>query len=548
MPLRRIFRWPLFDLGDPRTERRAGWLVPLAFGLASLKLGVDANWDLLNYHLYGPFALLHGKLQVDLAPAGLQTYFNPLLDLPYYFATQWLPAPLLAFAMGALHGVAFPLLVTIASRLLPLPDARERRRMALLLAAAGVVGPDFLSQFGTTMGDDTTALLVLAALAVLLRGPHAGEALHVDARSAVLAGLLAGLATGLKLTNAMYAIGLVAALCVTSDGGRAKGRNLVACAAAALLGWALTGGWWHARMALVFGNPFFPQFGALFPNDLALPVMVADQRWHPRSLIEQVLWPFIFSWNPSRVTELPERQLLWPVLYVATLAWAAVRPPRFRARTAVLLAFLAAAYLAWLEVFGVYRYLVAAELLAPLAMFAVLQAILPARAALRAVGVVLAASLATTFLSGFYLWDRHSLAWQAASAEVPPLPAPARTTVFLVTEDKPWAWLATLFPPEVAFVQLRSSMPEGPAFAPRVRAIAREREMLFAVADAVAVKPGTVPGSDAAARDRQSRDLVAAALGLYGFVLDASACRVFEARIGRGRHPYQWCRVRPRND
>ena len=547
--MRRFFRWPLLDLGDPRTEWRAAWLVPLGFGLASLKLGVDANWDLLNYHLYGPFALLHGKLHVDLAPAGLQTYFNPTLDLPYYLASQWLPAPLVAFAMGALHGLTFPLLVMVASRLLPLPDARERRRMALLLAAAGVLGPDFLSQFGTTMGDDTTALLVLAALAVLLRRAQAGEpALHVATRSAALAGLLAGLATGLKLTNAMYALGLVAALCVTSDGRHAKGRNIAACTGAVLLGAAITGGWWHVRMALEFGNPFFPQFGVLFPNDLALPVMVADQRWHPRSLREQVLWPFIFSWNPSRVTELPERQLLWPVLYVAGLTWALFRPARYRARTAVLLAFLAVAYLAWLEVFGVYRYLVAAELLAPLAIFAVLQAVVPRRAALGAVGVLLVASLATTFLSGFYLWDRHSLAWRMADAELPLLPDPAHTTVFLVTQDRPWAWLATLFPPEVAFVQLRSSLPEGPAFAPRVRAMAGGRDEVFVVADAVAVKPGTASGGDAQARDRGSREAAAAALGLYGFALDEAGCRVFEARVGRGRHPYQWCRVRPRND
>jgi len=47
-------------------------LVPLAFGLYAVKLGQDTNWDLLNYHLYNPFAYLNDRLSLDLALAGLQ--------------------------------------------------------------------------------------------------------------------------------------------------------------------------------------------------------------------------------------------------------------------------------------------------------------------------------------------------------------------------------------------------------------------------------------------------------------------------------------------
>ena len=33
------------------------------------RLPGDSSYDLMNYHLYGPFALLHGKGAFDIAPA-----------------------------------------------------------------------------------------------------------------------------------------------------------------------------------------------------------------------------------------------------------------------------------------------------------------------------------------------------------------------------------------------------------------------------------------------------------------------------------------------
>jgi hypothetical protein len=94
-------------------------IVPCLFGLYSLWLGADANWDLYNYHLYNAFAWLHGKLQTDLAPAGLQSYFNPL----------------------------------IVQRALPSPPDTNRYRVLLLLALAscltGIFCPDSAIQWAT---------------------------------------------------------------------------------------------------------------------------------------------------------------------------------------------------------------------------------------------------------------------------------------------------------------------------------------------------------------------------------------------------------------
>ena len=223
-------------LTRPGAARAAMWMVPLLFGLLSLALGQDDNWDLKNYHLYNAYALLNGRLGVDLAPGQWQSYFNPTLDLLYYGLMTALPAPLAGFVMGVLHGLNFLLVLAIVRLLLPAPvaaDIADRQRLPLLLALAGLLGAGFLAELGNSMGDNMMALLVLSSLYLLLAHWPRWTPAAFDRRALALllaSGLVMGLGTGLKLTNATYAL----ALCL------------------ALL--ALDGGFWHRiRLAFVFG-------------------------------------------------------------------------------------------------------------------------------------------------------------------------------------------------------------------------------------------------------------------------------------------------------
>src|ERR1043166_1027656 len=77
-------------------------------GGLSIFYGQDASFDLLNYHLYNALAFVQGRMNQDLAPAGIQTYLNPLVDLPYYFyITYFNDFPrLVAFLMGLYAGLA----------------------------------------------------------------------------------------------------------------------------------------------------------------------------------------------------------------------------------------------------------------------------------------------------------------------------------------------------------------------------------------------------------------------------------------------------------
>jgi hypothetical protein len=200
------------DLNSPATTRNAAILVPLAFGLWSVLLGADSNWDLQNYHLYNAFALLNDKLKIDFAPGGFQSYFNPILELPYYFAITLLPPRLVGFLMGAAHGLNFVLVLKICGRVLHLPQA-DKYRIPLLLSLAGCLTVNFLSELGNTMGDNMTSLFCLSSLLIILQAwQRSRTALDFSFLMLLAAGLLMGMGIGLKLTNAIYAIALCAGL------------------------------------------------------------------------------------------------------------------------------------------------------------------------------------------------------------------------------------------------------------------------------------------------------------------------------------------------
>lgn len=550
--------WALLD--GAAAPRWCACVLPLLAGLVALRLGQDVNWDLQNYHLYNPHALLHGRIGQDLAPAQWQSYFNPTIDLLYYGLARTLPAPLAGFLMGALHGLNFVLALAIARRVL----GAAARRVAVLLALAGCLAPGFLSELGNTMGDNLSALFVLGALLVLLRHWDALAAPRWRAAAVALAaGAAMGIGSGLKLTNAVYALALCAALLSLGGSPWQRLRRAGAFGVGVLAGIGVAAGHWYWRMWTVFGNPLFPQFNDIFRGPLAAPIGIGDTGWIPRGIGEKLLWPFIFTRHPERVIELPLHQLIWPLLYlaflalgVAALAGALRRPANSVAAAStpqarLLLCFFALAYLVWLNLFGIYRYLVPLELLAPLALWLIAQRLLPARVAPRAAGALLlvAALAAYPFVS----WGHVGWAQAAFRADVPAFAQPAQSMVLTVHGDPPMGWVVTFFPDQLAVVALGSGFPESPAFRARVDAMLAARSgplyvMLQADRGAAAspAASAAVRAAAAVAAEARQRGVLAQAaevLGRYRIVFDGSGCTTYAAFIGSARWNYQLCGV-----
>jgi hypothetical protein len=559
----------------------AGAAFALLCGLLSLALGQDRNWDLRNYHLYNAYAWLEGRLQTDLAPAQLQSYFAPLLDVPYLWMARHGAAEWAGFMLGALHGFNFVLVAAIAWRLLE-SEAR-RLRAALLLALAGCTGAAFLSELGNTMGDNTTAVFVLGA--VLLLVPRTSQA--TSWRALALAGVLLGFAVGLKLTNAMYAVGLGVAV-MLQPGGRSRMGAAAALAASALVVFALVAGPWYWSVWEAYGNPLFPQFNGVFGAPLAQPISVADHQWGPRGFGEALVWPLLFTADPQRVGTSPLPQILWAVLYGAVVLMAvralwrrrdgAGAKPEFR----FIATFFLVAFLAWVAVFNIYRYLVVLELIAPLLLWRLLRPEWPRAARF----VVFACALFS--LAGWNTWGHAGWNARDFTVETPRLNGSPRDTVLLVGSE-PMAWMVPFFPGDLAFASVASNFPESPAYRARVadlidsrggaayaivpaavdRQVARVRKI-----DALARRLGLgdcdrlrwlvarvriraevaaagaegcrlqVPEArllDVAAENHKAVERARQALQVYGLSLAPAQCRVHAAAIGDASYPYQWC-------
>lgn len=586
----------------------ARFLVPICFGLYSLWLGADSNFDLANYHLYNPFAWLHDKLRMDFAPAGMQSYFNPLLDAGLYLANTHLPSRLVGFAMGALHGLSFVFILAIAQKVLPALSEDDRYRVPLLLALSGCLTGNFLSGLGNSMGDDTTALFSLASLLVLVSNwDRLGRWSAHSVVVVVAGGVLVGLGVGFKLTNVPYAVALCVALLSYPDRTIVKLRIAFLFGIGVLLGFAVTGGYWMFHVWKTFGNPLYPQFGSLFPSPFAATIGVGDTRWRPISWSETVLWPFIFTANSHRVGETPIRQIIWPIVYVLFWLWFATGAAQWmtgrktavldrRARFVVL--FVATGFVIWMELFSIYRYIVAVEVLTPLVVWIVMQRLLPYRAARRVAGGLIAIATVVVVTGGARTWGHEGWTDPLYHAQVPAIAEPERTTVIIATtSSRPWAWLATLFPPQVAFTQLGSSFPGTPAFYERIRQTAKERGgPVYAIIDGehnwrvdniakvnglvdrmgltdsargcdalrwtvgrlhlhAMVTPYATAGRQCAlglraddVRDTaaENRADIAAAVPMFdrnGFTLHPAECTPYRAGIGDGVLVYQWCRV-----
>ncbi|MDY4282083.1 glycosyltransferase 87 family protein [Xanthomonas sp. LF06-19] len=577
----------------------AGVAVALLGGLLSLWLGQDANWDLRNYHLYNGYAALHGRLGIDLAPAQMQSYFNPLLDVLHYALFVGLPAPLAGFAMGVLHALAFLLLAGIVWQVL---DPRlDRARLVPWLALAGLCSAAFLSEFAGTMGDNTSALPVLGALLAALHAQRRQQAAGQGVALGwwALAGALLGLAMACKLTNALFALALGVAALVAGGRPRQRIGGAAVLTAVTLLSFALLAGPWLLRVWQTFGNPLFPQFNSHFLAPLAPPVAVSDTRWLPKTLWEWLTWPLQFSLAPNRVSEVRLRQLVWPLLYllglVALLRWV-LRRPRASAPAEVVapawravLVFVVVAFLAWQAAFSIQRYLVVPELLAPLLLWVGLRRLLPARIAAPAARWTLIACAAFA-LYGWGEWGHERWAREAFRVQAPPMPQPERSLVLLVG-DAPESWRIPFLPAQAAYASVASNFPETPAYAARVREMLAARGQGYAMLpaevdrnverlqrlNAVAARLGLDRGPDCAlmrrlahrpvragvevdagrcrwvllperavdvaAADRQTQALAAQQLVRYGLALQPGSCQIYQSWVGQARFPYQWCRL-----
>lgn len=462
--------------GDARTARRLGWLflllAPLAHGALTLAFGMDANWDLRNYHWYNGYALLNGRIDTDLLPAQMPTFYNPLLDVVFYGLASALPARVAGFVWGTVQGINLSLLFLLAQACLRVNVPMLRTVAAMLLALMGGLGGGTLGLLGTTFHDNLVSLGVIAALVIVARGLpllKTGRLVMAFGR-VVVAGLFAGAAMGLKNPTVIYAVGLcLAFLALPAHPVRRLFLSFF-FGLGVLAGLGATGGFWMIHLWHDYGNPVFPHMNHVFQSPFAAISDYVNVSFFPPSLVERLFFPFTFTLAPLTVGEVPWFDLralalfvLVPLGALSALALRPIRPVAFGltdgAATRFLLVALSVTYALWVVMFCIYRYLVPLEMLAPLALVMAVGLLpLSRRWAVRVSIALLLVIQATVQPAdwGRVPWPSPDGPGRWVTAEVPPIEDPHATMVLM---GGYWAISHVIpsFPPGPSFVRIQSN-------------------------------------------------------------------------------------------
>jgi hypothetical protein len=510
----------------------AEWLylasIVFAWAVFVVSRGEDRAWDFRNYHWYIPYAFLHGRMAIDVAVAHQATFYNPFLDIPFYWLATHTRSWIALGVLGAMQGANVVPLYLIARSIL---RGEHRVLASAILALLCMTGSLTLYLAGTTYYDNVMSVFVLSGLALVItnRDRLRDGPLWFGALIAFAGGLLVGGAMGLKLPEAPFALGFAAALATLPGDWKHRTSRLLGGGIGGIAGVALFAGFWFVKMAHLTGNPLFPYFNQFFHSPLALTASYRDTRFIPMHLKTQLLFPLLFSIDWGVADDLPFHDIrvgLAYVLVIASLVTALfVRKDRerFVAPDAAwaIIAFVAVSYIAWLKVFGIYRYILLLEIMAPLVIvIAVDLWPLSARTRLSIIGAALLGVLVLTHAD---LPQRAPVGDPYIQVTIPPI-AHVEKTMVLMTGESPMGFLAPAFPPEIPIVRIDGWMiapKDGSRLTAETMArVARFKGDLYVVFN----------GFEAA----RNRD----ALKAYGLAIVAPKCRDIVTNLGG---PYAFC-------
>jgi hypothetical protein len=265
----------------------SGAAVRLGFFFAliawSMAVGKDLSWDVVNHQLYLPYAWLSGRIGTDLFAASGQAYQNPLGYIPFYgMVRAGFPSWLIGLLLSATHALVVWPLDRIARLFWPseAPDDFWCRVLALGLCC---VAPIFLIHDGSTSIDPIACVMLAWALALTLQIGVPARHQPGDDRRALIVGALLGLASAIKLSNAVLAVALCAVWIMKWLLGQVRLRTLVVMGAGMVLAFAAGAGWWMAWLFHEFGNPIFPLYNNVFHSPYAPQQAITALRFVPET-------------------------------------------------------------------------------------------------------------------------------------------------------------------------------------------------------------------------------------------------------------------------
>jgi Glycosyltransferase family 87 len=442
-------------------------LICCGAGLLSVVFGPDNYWDLRYYHLYNPWAYLHNRYLYDIGPAQEQGFLNPVADLVFY---GLISSPLnetprvIAFIMGAMHGLNAAIILAIICHVIRPPELRERWMLRAAAWLMSVSGAGFISLLGTATNDLTSSLFVLGSLLGVLK-----VADPANRRGTWLgfagSGLLGGIGLGLKYTSAFYVPGL-AVVAVLAAARRKTAAGLVAFGVAGALGFLAVAGHHLLTLWLDFKNPFFPYLNQIFQSPYYDNIAIRDDRFQPQGFWQLITYPFYWTKTGTYVVSEPAlRDWRAAIAYVAVVAGLLAlvinhvrkgfRLNNLLARTpglGLILAFAAVSYFTWALSIAYYRYAVPLEMLTGVITVGVLFWLFEDHRLHVIVAIVALTAGATTTV--YPEWGHRPYGDRYVDVHVPQLP---KNSIVLIATWEPVAYFIPYAEPSVQYLGIENN-------------------------------------------------------------------------------------------
>lgn len=420
------------------------WMV--IFGLMSVMLGQDINWDLQNYHFYNAYAYLHHRMGFDIAPAMMQTYFNPYLDLfNYYFITTQKPI-ITAFVLGTISGISAFFLYETALMVF------NKHYLALCAVIIGMSGYAGIVQLGSTTNETKTACLLMISLYCMLK-----YKLNDHKFLPVLSGLFCGFAVGFKLTSAVYGIGLIAALFFSEPISTNNFKTILIVCIFMGLGFLITNGYWMWFLYHHFQNPFFPFYNNIFHSSFAQWNNYEDKYFHPKSLTDYLLLPFYYMTQNTRSTEFIMRDFRFAICIIMLLITLLFQFKAIIKRNPIkfIVLMFVVSYSVWLIKFSIYRYTIILEMLSGIIIIYCADQLLPFLLSSNVTRKITLGALVLVILSTtlYKSWGRIN--YGQNYFDIMPYPIPIKDSqhsLLMLIDGYPLAYMLPFFPKEMRAV------------------------------------------------------------------------------------------------
>lgn len=344
-------------------------------GYYSVNVGVEGSLELLLYHFWNGYSFVTERYlsNMDFAFCGVQSFFNPLFDAGFYLLAKALNnfPKLFLFLQGFFPACGLFFLYKLVGVLVKNQKWQLSAQIfAVIFASTTLL---FNYQLGTTLMDLQLCFLSLAGLYLFFKYKN-NENLKTQYLSMFSVGCMFGMATGFKLTFAIYAIAFFLAVTLFAKQLKNPVKSIGLCVLGLCAGYVLINGFWAVHLWKTHGSPVFPFYNNIFHSDLTTSVSYKAMEHFPENTLQWLAYPIFWGRNAiSKVIYVPFDNTGWVISYLAILSYWILKPIKKWRNSKVyvrfcenidiktldvLLVFVIISYILWLNMFSVLRYAV----------------------------------------------------------------------------------------------------------------------------------------------------------------------------------------------